>query len=65
MHLEKALAINPRSANVHAFLGRALAEQGKLSKALMHLEQALKIKPKHADAQQIKADVKRRIAEGE
>jgi tetratricopeptide (TPR) repeat protein len=49
-HYERALQINPDSADVHNNLGWALVQQGKLVEATQHFERALQVEPNHAKA---------------
>jgi protein O-mannosyl-transferase len=46
---ERALAIEPDSAEAHNNFGNALLRQGKIPEAIGHFEQALRIKPDYAE----------------
>jgi tetratricopeptide (TPR) repeat protein len=50
--LQRALAINPRLARAHVWLGGAMAAQGKLDEGLVSLHRAIEIEPDNADAHQ-------------
>ena len=47
---ERAIEINPRSADAHANLGRVFAEEGALGRAIGHYREALRHQPDHPDA---------------
>jgi len=49
--LEKALAENPRSAELNANLGAALAESGRLDEAIPRLQEAVRLLPDSAELQ--------------
>jgi tetratricopeptide (TPR) repeat protein len=55
--LDKALAINPRAADVLVAKGYSAWRQGRAEEALRYAERALKTNPKHAGALQLQADV--------
>jgi len=56
--LDKALAINPRSADVLAAKGYAAWNQGRADEALRFAERALKTNPKHVEALRLLADIR-------
>jgi Flp pilus assembly protein TadD len=49
-HLESALAVQPRYAEAHNSLGKALFQKGKPEEALVHFRTALEIRPNFATA---------------
>ncbi len=51
VHYQRALEIEPGSAEAHNNLGLALAGRGQLDEAISHYQTALKIKPVYAEAQ--------------
>jgi tetratricopeptide (TPR) repeat protein len=55
--LDKALAINPRAADVLVAKGNMAWSQGRAEEALRYAERALKINPKHAEALRLLADM--------
>lgn len=55
---KKALAINPRAAEVLTLLGEAALQKHELEKAAEHVSQALEVNPKLPAALRLKADLK-------
>jgi tetratricopeptide (TPR) repeat protein len=49
-HYQKALAINPDSAEAHYNLGNAFLQQGQMDEAMAQYQKALAIKPDYAEA---------------
>ena len=50
MHLQKAVDIQPDSAEVHSNLGIALAADGRLDEAVTQFRKALEVQPDSAEA---------------
>jgi tetratricopeptide (TPR) repeat protein len=48
--LQKALAVNPKNAKAHAYLGGILLNQGELEDAKKHLNRAIELNPKESVA---------------
>ena len=51
-HWERALQIEPDSAEVHYDLGLALEQTGQPEDAIEHYEQALRLRPDYPEARQ-------------
>lgn len=49
-HLQKALAINPRSFDSQILLGKIFLKMGRLSDAVREFEQAIRLNPNHESA---------------
>jgi tetratricopeptide (TPR) repeat protein len=49
-HFQKALALDPQSANAHGGLGNALFQKGRMDEAIVEYQKALAIKPNFAEA---------------
>ncbi len=53
--LERALALEPGSALMHAHLARALASQGRLAESIAQLDESLRIEPGSAEVAALRA----------
>ena len=60
VHLRKAVALAPNSADVHSNLGGALVNAGKVDEGMQHLRRALELRPDHEVARQNLAILERR-----